>query len=149
MKRGFSTTTLIRVPPTALFRFLADPSTAAVIDPAVVRYEPEGGTMGLGVRNQVHLRIMGLPIRVTSETTAWEPGRQMAFRSIRPAWPVVAAATHRFEPAPEGTTYTWSMEFIPTGRGGGLVSALSAAMFQRNARAQQQRVRVVLEAALP
>lgn len=148
MRSGFSTITHVRVPPLRVFTFLADPLTASVIDPAVVRYEPEGGTMGLGVRNHLHLRIMGIPMRLTSETTAWEPGQRMEFRSIRPTWPVVAVATHRFEPSPEGTRYTWSMQFIPTGVGGRIVSALSTAMFERNARAQQRRVRVVLEAAL-
>ena len=148
MKSGFATTTHIRVPPAAVFRFLADPLTASVIDPAVVHYEPEGGTMGLGVHNHILLRIMGIPMKLTSETTAWKPGQWMEFRSIRPTWPVIAVATHRFQPSPGGTTYTWSMEFVPTGLGGRLVAALSAAMFERNARAQQQRVRVVLEAAL-
>jgi ligand-binding SRPBCC domain-containing protein len=147
--RGFSTTILIRVPPAQVFRFLAEPSTASVIDPAVVRYLPESGAMGLGVRNHIHLRIVGIPMTLTSETTAWEPGRYMEFRSIRPARPVVAVATHRFEAAPDGTTYTWSMDFIPTGVGGRLVSALSATVFERNAREQQRRVKVVLEAALP
>lgn len=48
MKPGFSTTIGIEVPPAMVFGFLADPSTASVIDPAVMRYDPEGGTMGLG-----------------------------------------------------------------------------------------------------
>ena len=56
MNRGFSTTIVIEVPPATVFGFLADPSTASVIDPAVVRYEPEGGTMGLGIRNHIHLQ---------------------------------------------------------------------------------------------
>lgn len=148
MRSGFSTTIFVKVPPLNVFTLLADPLTASVIDPAVVRYEPEGGTMGLGVRNHMHLRIMGIPMRLTTETTAWEPGQRMEFRSIKPARPVLAVATHRFEPSLEGTSYTWSMQFIPTGVGGRVVSALGASMFERNARAQQRRVRVVLEAVL-
>ena len=147
MNRGFSTTIVIEVPPATVFGFLADPSTASVIDPAVVRYEPEGGTMGLGIRNHIHLRIMGVPIRMASMTTAWEPGQRMEFRSIRPARPVVAEATHTFEPSHDGTIYTWSMGFVPTGLGGRLIAGLAAGAFQRNAREQQRRVKIVLEAA--
>ncbi|HUW01414.1 MAG TPA: SRPBCC family protein [Acidimicrobiales bacterium] len=88
MKPGFSTTIVIEVPPAMVFGFLADPLTASVIDPAVMRYDPEGGTMGLGIRNHIHLRIMGVPIQMTSVTTAWEPGQRMEFRSIRPGRPV-------------------------------------------------------------
>jgi hypothetical protein len=127
------------------FRFLADPRTAPVIDPAVVSYEPEGGTMGRGIRNQIRMRVLGVPLTMTSETTAWEPGALMGFRSIKPAKPAVGVATHRFEPCAEGTHYTWSMEFVPTGFGGRLTAAFGAATFGRNARAQQERVRAVLE----
>ena len=116
-------------------------------DQVSVRYEPEGGTMGLGIRNLIHLRIMGVPIRMASMTTAWEPGQRMEFRSIRPSRPVVAEATHRFEPSNDGTIYTWSMGFIPTGLGGRPIAALAAGVFQRNAREQQRRVKIVLEAA--
>lgn len=50
MKTAFSVTTRIRAIPAQVFGFLADLSTAPVIDPAVVSYEPKGGMMGLGVR---------------------------------------------------------------------------------------------------
>ena len=84
---------------------------------------------------------------MTSVTTAWEPGQRMEFRSIRPARPAVGEATHQFEPSRDGTIYTWSMHFIPTGLGGGPTAALAAGAFQRNAREQQRRVKIVLEAA--
>lgn len=148
MKTSFSVTTLIRVAPAQAFWFLADPLTASVIDPAVTSYEPEGGTMGLGVRNRIRAKMLGVPMRVTSETIGWEPGEQMVLRSVKPARPAIGIATHRFDACPEGTMYTWSMEFHPTGRGGRLAAALSTRLFERNARVQQERVRVVLEAAL-
>lgn len=149
MKTAFSVTTRIRVPPDRVFWFLADPSTASVIDPAVVSYEPEGGTMGLGVRNHIRMRMLGIPVTLTSETIEWDPGRRMGFRSINPRRPVIAVATHVFEPCPEGTVYTWSMDFLPTGVGGRLTAAVSAALLGRNAIAQGERVRRVLEAAAP
>ncbi len=145
---GFSVTMLIWARPDQVFWFLADPSTAAVIDPAVVSYEPEGGTMGVGIRNHIRLKILGIPLSLVSETTEWEPGKRMAFRSITPGRPATGLATHRFEACSEGTRYTWSMDFVPTGVGGRLAAVVAARMLERNAVAQQERVRRVLEAAV-
>lgn len=146
MKTGFSVTTMIRATPARVFWFIADPSTAPVIDPAVISYEPIGGTMGPGVRNRIRMKMLGVSMTVTSETVEWEPGERMSFRSLEPGRPAVGVATHRFEACPEGTLYTWSMEFVPTGVGGRIAAAVSAAMFERNAIAQQERVRRVLDA---
>ena len=147
MKTAFSVVTRIRATPERVFWFLADPSTASVIDPAVRSYEPEGGTMGLGVRNHIRVKILGIPVKLMSETIEWKPGSRMGFRSIKPRRPVIGVATHLFEPCPEGTLYTWSMDFVPTGVGGRLVAGLSAALLGRNAVAQGELVRKVLEAA--
>jgi hypothetical protein len=149
MRSGFSVTTFIAVPPQCAFDFLANPLTASVIDPAVISYEPEGGIMGLGVHNHIRMRLLGIPLRVTSETTDWVPGERMTLQSIRPARPAVGVATHLFEACEGGTNYTWSMEFLPRGPGGRLAAAASAALLGANARKQQQRVRIVLEAAHP
>ena len=148
LRMAFSVTTLIRATPDQVFWFLGDPSTAAVIDPAVVSYEPEGGTMGVGIRNHIRLKMLGIPLSIVSETTEWEPGERMSFRSIEPGRPAIGLATHRFEACPDGTIYTWSMEFVPVGVGGRIAAAVSAAMFRRNAVAQQERVRRVLDAAV-
>lgn len=148
MKTGFSVTTLIRATPAQVFWFMAEPSTAPVIDPAVISYEPIGGTMGLGVKNRIRVRMLGIPLTVTSETIEWEPVERMSFRSIEPGRPAIGLATHRFEACPDGTLYTWSMDFVPTGVGGRIAAVLSAAMFERNAIAQQERVRRVLDAAV-
>jgi carbon monoxide dehydrogenase subunit G len=147
-RTNFAVTTLIRVTPDQVFWFLSDPSTAAVIDPAVVSYEPEGGTMGVGIRNHIRLRMVGIPLSIVSETTEWEPGDRMSFRSIEPGRPVIGLATHRFEACSDGTRYTWSMDFVPTGVGGRLAAVLGARILERNAVAQQDRVRRVLEAAV-
>ena len=147
-RKAFSVTTLIRATPDQVFWFLGDPSTATVIDPAVISYEPEGGTMGVGIRNHIRLKMLGIPLSMVSETTEWEPGDRMAFRSIEPGRPAIGLATHRFEACPEGTRYTWSMDFVPTGVGGQLAAVVAARMLERNAVAQQDRVRRVLEAAV-
>ena len=148
MKTTFTVTTQIRATPAQVFWFLADPSTASVIDPAVVTYEPDGGTMGLGVTNRARLRMMGLPVTLTTETVTWEPGRAMGFRSVRPARPAIGVATHLFEECRDGTSYSWSMTFVPTSFGGRVVSRVAVGLFERNAVLQQERVRIVIEAAL-
>lgn len=74
MRTSFSVSTTIAASPSQVFRFLANPSTAAVIDPAVVSYEPEGGTMGLGVNNHLRLKFFGVTLTLISETIGWEPG---------------------------------------------------------------------------
>ncbi len=148
MTYGFAVTTRIRATPSQVFWFLADPATAPVIDPAVLSYEPEGGAMAVGVRNQIRVRMLGVPMRMVSETIEWEPGERMTFRSIKPGRPAIGLATHRFDADDDDTTlYTWSMDFVPTGIGGRIVAAAGAALFERNARVQQDRVRRVLEAA--
>ena len=148
MRTTFSVATRIQATTAQVFWFLADPSTASIIDPAVVSYEPVGGTMGLGIRNHIRMKVLGIPLRLTSETIEWEPGRRMAFRTITPRRPAMGVATHLFESCPEGTIYTWSMEFVPTGIGGRLMAGVSTVLFERNAQAQQERVRKVLDAAL-
>lgn len=147
MRTAFSVTTQIQAMPERVFWFVADPSTASVIDPAVVSYEPEGGTMGFGVKNHIRMKVLGIPVNLTSETIEWEPGSRMGFRSITPGRPVIGVAKHLFEPCPAGTLYTWSMDFLPTGIGGRVAAALSAALLGGNAIAQGERVRRVLEAA--
>lgn len=148
MKTSFSVTTRIQATPEQVFWFLADPTTASIIDPAVMIYEPEGGAMGFGVINHIRMKLLGIPLTLTSETIEWEPGRRMGFRTIKPASPAIGVATHMFEPCSEGTDYTWSMSFIPTGIGGRIVAGVSTRLLERNAIAQQQRVRTVLAAAV-
>ena len=143
---SFAVTIEIRASPAQVFWFLADPSTAPIIDPAVISYAPDGGTMGLGVRNHMKLRLLGVTRNITSETTDWEPGSRMAFRSLTPGRPVIVTATHLFEPCTAGTCYTWSMGFTPKGIGGRLAARCVAALLRRNAVAQQERVRTVIEA---
>lgn len=40
--------------------------------------------MSLGVRNHIRMTMLDIPVKLTSETIEWEPGRRMGFRSIKP-----------------------------------------------------------------
>jgi hypothetical protein len=85
--------------------------------------------------------MLGIPVTLTNEAIEWEPGSRMGFRSITPGRPVIGVATHVFEPCPERTVSTWSMDFVTTGMGGRLTAAVSAALLGRNAIAQGERLR--------
>lgn len=142
----FSRSVRICCRPEVVFAFLADPSTARRIDPAIRSYEPEGGVMGPGVRNHIRLRMAGIPVQSVSETVQWDPPRKMAFRSVRPSRPVLVEAVHTFEPSSNGSTlYTWHMRFVPVGPAGRVVAPVAAWLFRRNADAQQVRLRRELE----
>jgi hypothetical protein len=141
----FSESIVIRASPAAAFAYLADPSTASVIDPAVLSYEPDSLPMRAGTRNTIRVRMYGVPMTMVSVTREWEEGRRMVMESARPARPVRGAATHLFERHPEGTRYTWSMEMTPNGPGGCLLARIMSVVMRRNARRQQARFKRIME----
>jgi ligand-binding SRPBCC domain-containing protein len=142
---GFSESMRFGVPAEFAFAFLADPSTAPVIDPAVREYKPDSVPMCQGTRNLIRFRMWGLPVRVTSIVREWEPGRRMVMENVQPSWPVRAVATHSFAPDGEACTYTWAMEFRCSGPIGAVVGRVFARFMQSNARAQQVRFRQEVE----
>jgi Polyketide cyclase / dehydrase and lipid transport len=133
------------VPLQFAFDFLADPSTASVIDPAVREYRPDTTPMALGTRNHIRFKMWGLPLTVTSLVTAWEPGSRMMLENVKPSRPTRAIATHSFEPADSGCRHTWSMEMVRTGVDGGLLGRLFCRVMRRNARAQKARFKTEVE----
>lgn len=143
----FSESIVMHATPERAFAYLADPATAPIIDPAVISYEPDSLPMRAGTINTIRVRFFGIPASMVSRTLEWEEGRRMVLESIQPARPVRARATHLFEPLPDGVRYTWSMEMIPCGFGGGLAARLMTVLMRRNARRQQARFKRVLEAA--
>jgi hypothetical protein len=143
---SFSEVIAIDVPPEYVFDFLADPSTAPIIDPAVIEYRPDVLPMREGVHVQTRMRAWGVPTTIESVVTEWEPGRRMAMDGVRPRRPMNVSATHTFEPSPEGCLYTWSMTFEPNVPLGRLAAVLSCRFMHRNATRQQQRVKAHVEA---
>ena len=119
------------VPAEYAFAFLADPSTAPVIDPAVREYRPDSLPMRHGTRNLIRFRMWGIPVRVTSVVREWEQGRRMVMENVKPSWPVRAVATHSFAPDGEACTYTWAMEFRCSGPIGAVVGRASLASCSR------------------
>jgi hypothetical protein len=142
---GFARSIVIGVPPDVAFDYLADPTTATVIDPMIVHYRPDQVPMRVGTHVDIKVRAAGLRVRMASAVTVWEPGQRMVFRSTAPARPLDVVAEHRFEPHPSGTSYTWSVAAIPNLRGAGVAARVVIAIMRRNAAGQQRRLKAVLE----
>ena len=145
----FRESIIIRSSPEAAFAYLADPATAPVIDPAVLSYQPDSLPMRAGTTNTIRVRMYGFTVTMVSRTLEWDDGRRMVLESVRPARPVRGTATHTFEPHPEGTRYTWSMEITPTGFGGRILGRVMTVVMRRNARNQQARFKRVIETGSP
>jgi hypothetical protein len=147
---GFSESIHLDVPADEAFAYLADPSTARVIDPAIREYRPDTTPMHEGTRNLIRMRMWGLPVRATSVVREWEPGRRMVMENIKPSRPVRAVATHSFMPDGDAAcTYTWTVDVIPSGPFGALAARAFARFMHGNARAQQQRVKAEVERRFP
>lgn len=145
MGARFSESIVLPVSHAEAFAYLGDPETATTIDPAVISYEADPVPMNVGTVNRVKARLGILPVSMTTQVTAWEEGRRMVIETVRPARPFRAVATHLFEPHPDGTLYTWTMDFESTFPGGGLAAALASSLMRRAVRRQQMRFREILE----
>jgi hypothetical protein len=142
---GFAERCRLPVPAPFAFAFLADPSTAPVIDPAVREYRPDRLPMDVGTRNLIRLRMWGIPLRVVSVVLEWEQGHRMVMENVKPRRPVTVTATHTFEPDGDACTYTWAMAFEAHGILGRLLGPRVARFMQANAKAQQVRLRAAVE----
>ena len=142
--RAIASTT-IKAPPTFVFDFLADPTTAPLIDPAIREYRPDQLPMRVGTRNLIRMRIWGLPVRAESLVTEWVAGRRMVMEGVKPKHPVKVSAVHTFEDDGDDCRYTWTMEVEATGLLGRLIARRFASFLQSNADAQQHLLRAEVE----
>ena len=129
--------------PAVAFATLADPSTRR-IDPAVRTYQPDTDPMGLGTRIRIRTTILHLPVRAESVVTSWEPGRRVVVEAIRPRWPFLVEAEHRFTPTSRGCTYAWRITATSTGPPGTLLVAPFLRAMRTDATAQQGRFAALL-----
>lgn len=144
MASAFSESIILPATPADAFAYLGDPQTATAVDPAVVSYEPDSIPMRVGTKSRIKARLGVFPVSMTTQVKEWDEGKRMVIETVRPSRPFRATATHRFEPHPEGTLYTWSMDFVSTFPGGGLVAGLAAHMMRRAVRAQQLRFKQIM-----
>lgn len=136
----FEQSIILPVPPERAFDLIGDPQNGPRIDPMIRSYQPEGGVMREGGRNNICGRMFGLPYRAVSETTVWEPPRRMVLDTVKPARPVHMTLTQLFEPHPEGTRLTYRMEMSGTMPGGAVVARAVRWFVARNFRQAVPRV---------
>lgn len=106
----------IRRPCEEVLAFVMDPANATRYDPAILRYETlDGSPIRLGSRLRIVARFLpGIPSTVVSEVTAWAvegDTRRVVFATK--TGPITARGVHTFTRIPDGTHYTWAMEWDP------------------------------------
>ena len=87
------------LPPAELFPFYADASNLERITPDLLRFRlltPTPIELGVGTRIDYALRVHGVPIRWTSEITAWDPPFRFRDEQLRGPYSVWQH-THDFE----------------------------------------------------
>jgi ligand-binding SRPBCC domain-containing protein len=98
----------VAAPAADVFRFLADARNLNMLTPEFMRFGiliPMPVTTGVGVRIDYRLRFRGLPLRWTSEITAWDPSRFFACEQRRGPYRLWHHE-HAFDPLPGGGTRT-------------------------------------------
>ena len=113
----------------------------AEIEPFV--FEPQG-VQGVGTLKELTFRVLGMPIRGTSRTLAWEPPSRCEFESVKPSWPVRTSIGETFERSEAGTRHVIRYDVHPTGRVGTVAAPLVCRLMKRSRRRYQQRLRAAL-----
>ena len=138
-----SRTVMISRPPSDVFAFVADGTTAPQWRPGVLDVALVSGS-GAGARYRQGLAGPGgRRVDADYEVTAYEPGRRIAFRTV--AGPVRPTGEYRFEETPDGTKLTFSI----TADLGFPKSLLMGGAVQRSmdgAMASLDKVKAILEA---
>ncbi len=118
-------------PPEEVFAFFRRPANLLQVSPPELHMRLEEGPeeLSLGARFKVRGRRWGVPQRIVSEVTVFEPN--VTFRDVQVEGPFRKwEHTHRFETVPGGTLATDVIEFEPPGGILGLV--LTAGMIERD-----------------
>jgi uncharacterized membrane protein len=96
-------------PVAAVFAVATDPAAMPRWQHGVVEARRDGdGPPGVGSRMTGSREYAGVRMGWTTEITAWDPPRRMAFRSV--GGPLRAAGEQTFAPAPGGTAVTLALD---------------------------------------
>lgn len=127
----FEGSVVLPLPPERAFKVVGDPGNGPRIDPMILSYSPEGGSMREGGRNHIRLRAFGLPMRVESITREWKPPHRMVLENVKPSRPVRMTLTQTFESHPEGTLLTYHADIFGFRPAASLFRWFVARNFQR------------------
>lgn len=101
----------------------------------------------MGTLNDLSGRLVGIPIRGVSTTTAWNPPLECAFASVKPSWPVRTHITETFNESGTGTRHVVRYEVIGRGAIGRLAAPLFCALMKRSRKTYQARLAIALGGA--
>lgn len=103
----------IERPNEAVFDFVRDQKNARLWLTGWLETRPTSDTEGVGYTWVDVIEMFGRRVESEFETTEFEYGRKIAFRSIRGSFPV--RGVYSFDPVAEGTTVTFALEGDPAG----------------------------------
>jgi ligand-binding SRPBCC domain-containing protein len=148
----FETVTTLACPVERVWDFLCNPANLVAVSPPELHLRLVEGPerLHLGARLTIAGRRWGIPQRIVSEVTAFEPN--VLFRDEQREGPFRKFThTHRLEPVPEGTRMLDQIEFEPPGGVLGLI--LSAGHIERELRTvfavRAQKFKELLEGRAP
>jgi carbon monoxide dehydrogenase subunit G len=102
------------VPVDEAWAFLGDTSRVVALDPVLVAYEPETGTVEEGTLNRVTARVGPFRTVMTTRTEVLEPPHRAVFASVSPSRPVRVLTEDTLESTERGCRYTVTMTITPT-----------------------------------
>lgn len=142
---SISTSIEIARPPEDVFAYLSDVRRHSEWQEGLVSATVEtDGPVGVGSR-VVHRRKLGLgTVPTTSEITAFEPPRLVAFRGLD--GPIRAEGTQRVEPVGEGSRVSFEMEMRGNGLGT-LMLPLARRQASRQVAASHEKLKRILESS--
>lgn len=112
--------TVVPREPEEVFAFFSDAGNLEELTPPWLRFEvetPRPIEMRAGTRIDYRLKVRGLPLRWTSEITAWEPPRRFVDEQVRGPYRLWHHE-HRFEERPDGTAVLDHVRYaVPGGPG--------------------------------
>ena len=104
----------INRPVEEVFDIVADERNEPRYNPRLRRVELSShGPIGVGTRFRAESTVMGRPVPMTIEFTAFEPPRRLASSSHLSTMDIEGTLT--FDRVPEGTCMRWSWELTPRG----------------------------------
>ena len=131
-------------PPDAVFDVLADPTTWATHDPALLEVQPRD-RITPGATGTMRRRAgPGMKVTTAWENTRYEPGAclEMLVRGMG----YELTETVDFAPTPTGTTVTVVDDLVPTSIVGRVMVAMSGGIIERDLTARLGRLKAMLEA---
>ncbi len=134
-------------PPEAVFDVLADPTTWATHDPALVDVQPRDRLVH-GATGAMRRRVgFGMAVTTSWENTKYQPGACLEMLIRGSGYELRERVD--FVPTPTGTTVTVIDDLVPTSLVGRAMVAMSGRIIERDLNARLGRLKAMLEAGPP